>query len=151
MRGAPGGAQRPDEEIAEAGSFLADSSEAADQVGRLPDETGKALKESGVVRLLQPADFGGYEADPRDFLDAVIDVGSWCPSAGWVAGVVGVVPGENAGPIAMLHVMLPRADYEIVHDSWDVVGLEGTGSKDIVVQDAFVPGVVLSFLSREAG
>ncbi len=190
--------------IEEAGSFLAESSEAADELGRLPDETGKALKECGVVRLLQPADFGGYEADPRDFLAAVMDVGNWCPSAGWVSGVVGVHPwelafndrrlqeevwgedpdtwvaspyapsgtatrtdggyvlngrwkfssgtdlcdwivlgakvtGEDAGPIAMLHVMLPRGDYEIVHDSWDVIGLEGTGSKDIVVRDAFIP------------
>ena len=186
------------------GEFLAASSEAADDLGRLPDETGKALKECGVVRLLQPADFGGYEADPRDFLAAVMDVGSWCPSAGWVSGVVGVHPwelafndrrlqeevwgedpdtwvaspyapsgtatrtdggfvlngrwkfssgtdlcdwivlgakvlGEDAGPIAMLHVMLPRGDYEIVPDSWDVMGLEGTGSKDIAVTDAFIP------------
>lgn len=190
--------------IEEAGTFLAESSEAADELGRLPDETGKALRDCGVMRLLQPADFGGYEADPRDFLNAVMDAGNWCPSAGWIAGVVGVHPwelafndrrlqeevwgenpdtwiaspyapsgtatpadggyllngrwkfssgtdlcdwivlgakveGEDAGPIAMLHVMLPRSDYEIVHDSWDVIGLEGTGSKDIVVRDAFIP------------
>jgi alkylation response protein AidB-like acyl-CoA dehydrogenase len=36
-------------------------------------------------------------------------------------------------------MILPRADYEIVEDSWNVVGLKGTGSKDIVVRDAFVP------------
>ena len=34
--------------------------------------------------------------------------------------------------------LLPKADYQIV-DNWDVVGLEGTGSHDIVVNDAFVP------------
>jgi len=34
--------------------------------------------------------------------------------------------------------LVPRADYEIV-DNWDVSGLEGTGSNDIVVKDAFVP------------
>lgn len=38
-----------------------------------------------------------------------------------------------------MHVILPRADYEIVEDSWDVVGLRGTGSKDVIVKDAFVP------------
>lgn len=35
--------------------------------------------------------------------------------------------------------LVPRGDYEIV-DNWNVSGLEGTGSHDIVVKDAFVPG-----------
>ncbi len=34
--------------------------------------------------------------------------------------------------------LLPKADYRI-EDNWNVVGLEGTGSKDIIVEDAFVP------------
>ena len=34
--------------------------------------------------------------------------------------------------------LVPLCDYEIV-DNWNVSGLEGTGSHDIVVQDAFVP------------
>lgn len=34
--------------------------------------------------------------------------------------------------------LVPRGDYEIV-DNWNVSGLEGTGSHDIVVADAFVP------------
>lgn len=34
--------------------------------------------------------------------------------------------------------LVPIEDYEIVHN-WDVVGLQGTGSHDIVVEDAFVP------------
>jgi 3-hydroxy-9,10-secoandrosta-1,3,5(10)-triene-9,17-dione monooxygenase len=34
--------------------------------------------------------------------------------------------------------LVPREDYEIV-DNWDVSGLEGTGSNDIIVDDVFVP------------
>ena len=34
--------------------------------------------------------------------------------------------------------LVPRSDYEIV-ENWNVSGLEGTGSHDIVVKDAFVP------------
>jgi 3-hydroxy-9,10-secoandrosta-1,3,5(10)-triene-9,17-dione monooxygenase len=34
--------------------------------------------------------------------------------------------------------LLPQGDYQIV-DTWFVSGLAGTGSKDIVVKDAFVP------------
>ncbi len=35
-------------------------------------------------------------------------------------------------------MIIPRTDYEIIEDSWDVVGLRGTGSKDLVIEDAFV-------------
>lgn len=51
-------------------------------------------------------------------------------------------PGAEAVPIMppqMLHMILPRKDYEIVEDSWNVLGLRGTGSKDVNVKDAFVP------------
>ncbi|MEH6583532.1 MAG: acyl-CoA dehydrogenase family protein [Halioglobus sp.] len=34
--------------------------------------------------------------------------------------------------------LVPISDYKIV-DNWDVVGLQGTGSNDIVVEDVFVP------------
>lgn len=35
--------------------------------------------------------------------------------------------------------MCGSAAYTIVEDSWDVIGLSGTGSRDIVVDDAFIP------------
>lgn len=190
--------------IEQSGPLFAERAAEAEEAGRLTDDVVARLKESGLVRLLQPADFGGYEADPRDFLTAAMDVGTWCPAAGWVSGVVGVHPWELAlqdervqeevwgddpdtwiaspyspGGIATpvdggyqvtghwnfssgtdlctwivlgarlqndegqvvgaLHIMLPRSDYEIVEDSWNVSGLEGTGSKDIAVTDMFVP------------
>ncbi|MDI3260036.1 MAG: flavin-dependent monooxygenase [Sinobacteraceae bacterium] len=34
--------------------------------------------------------------------------------------------------------LVPRRDFEVV-DTWHVMGLKGTGSKDVVVKDAFVP------------
>ncbi|MBM4575525.1 hypothetical protein GS415_03540 [Rhodococcus hoagii] len=33
----------------------------------------------------------------------------------------------------------PKADYTVDHESWNVVGLRGTGSKDFTVKDAFIP------------
>lgn len=53
--------------------------------------------------------------------------------------MVGGSDGKPLMPPQMLHMILPRKDYEIVEDSWDVVGLRGTGSKDVIVKDAFVP------------
>src|SRR5213076_892505 len=51
----------------------------------------------------------------------------------------GVVPPtqEDAPPDARAF-LVPRSDYSI-DDNWHVMGLCGTGSKDIVVENAFVP------------
>ena len=43
--------------------------------------------------------------------------------------MVGDADGKPLMPPQMLHMILPRKDYEIVADSWDVVGLRGTGSR----------------------
>ncbi|MFC4603978.1 acyl-CoA dehydrogenase family protein [Rhodococcus kronopolitis] len=72
--------------------------------------------------------------------------GRWQFSSGtdhcqWV--VLGAMTGDENGkplmPPVQMHVYLPREDYEIVEDSWDVIGLRGTGSKDVIVKDAFIP------------
>jgi 3-hydroxy-9,10-secoandrosta-1,3,5(10)-triene-9,17-dione monooxygenase len=34
--------------------------------------------------------------------------------------------------------LVPRADY-VIEDTWHVIGLRGTGSHDVVIEDAFVP------------
>lgn len=186
---------------------LRDQADEAEQLGRLPDETAKKLKAAGPIKLLQPAKYGGFQAHPREFAEAVMAVAALDGAAGWICGVVGVHPwqlafadpkvqeevwgtddntwiaspyaptgiavptdggyrfsgrwqfssgtdhcdwiflgamlgdadGAIANPPTMLHMILPRSDYEIVDDSWNVVGLKGTGSKDIIVRDAFVP------------
>jgi alkylation response protein AidB-like acyl-CoA dehydrogenase len=179
----------------------------AEKIGKLTDQTVKAMKEAGHIRLLQPAKFGGLEVHPREFAETVMAIAALDPAAGWINGVVGVHPyqlayadprvaeeiwaddvdtwvaspyapqgiarpvdggyifngrwqfssgtdhcdwiflgaiksdadGKVHMPPQMLHMVLPRKDYEIVEDSWDVVGLRGTGSKDVIVKDAFVP------------
>jgi 3-hydroxy-9,10-secoandrosta-1,3,5(10)-triene-9,17-dione monooxygenase len=45
---------------------------------------------------------------------------------------------DPAGTSAEWRMLLPRSDYQIV-DTWQVAGLRGTGSRDLVVEDAFVP------------
>lgn len=179
----------------------------ADQLGTLPASSVALLKASQVTRLLQPREYGGMEAHPGEFLRAVMAIASRNPSAGWIAGVVGVhnweaslnderllhelwreqpdtwiaspyspmgtatpVPGgyrlsgrwtfssgtdhcqwlvlgamvggadgKALQPPQVLHVMLPRPDYAIIDGTWNVVGLQGTGSKDVEVTNAFIP------------
>lgn len=76
---------------------------------------------------------------------------SGCDHAGWhVAGVIFPPAGEGGKPGAGF-VLLPRADYRI-EDNWHTVGLAGTGSKNIRIDDAFVPQHrVITFAQLSAG
>ena len=65
------------------------------------------------------------------------DWSSGCDHCNWVfLGAVVNPEAEGFGGFAT--VLIPREDYEIV-DNWYVYGLKGTGSKRIVVEEAFVP------------
>ena len=68
---------------------------------------------------------GGYRLSGR------WEFSSGCDSASWVIlGAPGI--GERSW------VLVPRADFEIA-DTWFVSGLRGSGSNDIIVNDAFIP------------
>jgi 3-hydroxy-9,10-secoandrosta-1,3,5(10)-triene-9,17-dione monooxygenase len=58
---------------------------------------------------------------------------SGCDFASWV---MVAIPGP--GPDGRFWLLVPRSDYEIV-DTWFASGMRGSGSKDIVVKDVFVP------------
>jgi alkylation response protein AidB-like acyl-CoA dehydrogenase len=192
-------------EIRRIGPELAARAEEVEAAGRLSEQHAKLLKDAGVMRLLQPERWGGFEAEPESLSLAAAEVAHYCSASGWVTGIVGVhswelalyderaqqevwgddqdtwicstymptgtmtqveggfrfsgrwsfssgcdvatwiflgglLPGEGpTDPPTYYHLLLPREDYEIVDDTWDVVGLRGTGSKDIVVNDVFVP------------
>jgi 3-hydroxy-9,10-secoandrosta-1,3,5(10)-triene-9,17-dione monooxygenase len=172
----------------------------------LTDRTWKILLENGFVRSLQPARWGGGEVPLLEFIDAMVELARVSPSAGWVAGVIGVHPwqlalfderaqqdvwgkdpatmqsssynptgkaekvaggyklsgrwsfssgcdhcrgvilgaicggreiGDRSVPDFRSFVLMP--DQYRIEDNWHVGGLKGTGSKDIVVENAFVP------------
>jgi 3-hydroxy-9,10-secoandrosta-1,3,5(10)-triene-9,17-dione monooxygenase len=173
---------------------------------RLSDTSWAHLLDGGFLRALQPARWGGGEVHIVEFVDAIVEISRASPSAGWVAGVIGVHPwqlalfpdaaqrdmwgkdpttmhsssynptgkaekveggyrvwgrwsfssgcdhckgvnlGANAGMLEHGGVSAPdfrsflllRDQYRI-DDNWHVAGLSGTGSKDIVVENAFVP------------
>lgn len=193
--------------IHDAAELLRAEHRAGDEAGRLTDAAAHVLRSSGGMRLLQAKSHGGFEEDPRVFCEWVRAVAQYHPSAGWVAGVVGVHPWEIAladprlqdeiyghdpdtwiaSPYApqgratpvdeglrfegrwsystgtdhcdwvvlggivvdehaapgsrpdVRHFLVPRGDYEIVEDSWHVMGLTGTGSKDVRIAGTVVP------------
>lgn len=61
---------------------------------------------------------------------------SGCDICQWVLLGAMLPHGDDVEPGTLL---LPRSDYQIIDGSWEVGGLRGTGSKDIIVEDAFVP------------
>jgi 3-hydroxy-9,10-secoandrosta-1,3,5(10)-triene-9,17-dione monooxygenase len=72
--------------------LLRERAQEAEDARSIPAESIKALAETGIFRMLQPARFGGLEADPAAFLTAARMTASACGSTGWVASVVGVHP-----------------------------------------------------------
>ncbi len=185
---------------------LAETAAEDEKLRRLSDRTWKLLMEGGFLRSLQPARWGGGEVSLVEFVDAMMELSRVSPSAGWVAGVIGVHPwqlalfGEEAqremwgkDPATMhsssynptgkaekvaggyklsgrwsfssgcdhsrgmmlgaicgsreiagasvrdFRSFLLLAGQYRIDDNWHVAGLKGTGSKDIVVEDAFVP------------
>ena len=62
---------------------------------------------------------------------------SGCDHATWVL-LGGIVTDDEGNQVDFRTFLLPLGDYSI-EDVWDTVGLRGTGSNDIVVDDVFVP------------
>jgi 3-hydroxy-9,10-secoandrosta-1,3,5(10)-triene-9,17-dione monooxygenase len=87
-----------------------------------------SLAPTGTVR---PVD-GGFRLNGRWSFSSGCDFCRW-------AVLGGIVPAPEKGRPPDARVFLvPRGDYRI-DDNWHVMGLCATGSKDLVVEDAFVP------------
>ncbi|MCH2172691.1 flavin-dependent monooxygenase [Myxococcota bacterium] len=188
---------------------IGERAEETEALRRIPDATIQELRDSGLMKALQPARWGGSELDPLTLYRAARAIGRRCGSTAWVYGILGVHPWHVAlfpeqaqaevwgdddstliastyAPVGqvtrveggyrlsghwpwssgtdhcpwvllgavdltepeqpdMLTFLLPRSDYEII-DTWHAEGLRGTGTNDVVVEDAFVPSYrTLSF------
>ena len=89
-------ARRVIDNIREIADQLRDQATEAERIGRLPDDSAKLLKAAGPIKLLQPKQYGGFEAHPREFAETVMDLAALDGAAGWICGVVGVHPWELA-------------------------------------------------------
>jgi 3-hydroxy-9,10-secoandrosta-1,3,5(10)-triene-9,17-dione monooxygenase len=78
------------DDIASSTDVLTTGEQESAELRRLAPSLVKHLREICVMRLMQPARYGGLEADPRVFSEAMFHISRQSSSAGWVTGVVGV-------------------------------------------------------------
>lgn len=76
---------------------------------------------------------GGYRVNGRWRFSSGCDHCTW-----FVMGALVPDPNNPAG-VSQTAMFVAPGGYDIVPDSWHVLGLRGTGSKDVIVKDAFVP------------
>ncbi|MBN8990063.1 MAG: hypothetical protein J0H42_17580 [Rhizobiales bacterium] len=109
-------------------------------IGRFPEECQREVYEGDADNLvagsLAPQGTierveGGWRFTGR------WQFGSGCDHSPWfILGARAANPGPD--DYIIHHVMVPRADV-ILDDTWHTLGMRGTGSKDLVVNNAFVP------------
>ena len=75
---------------------------------------------------------GGYRWTGRGFFSSGVD------HCNWLTAAVPIKREGVEGPPERRWLLIPREDIEII-DDWYTVGLKGTGSKTIVVNDVFIP------------
>ena len=109
---------------------------------RLPDEGAEEIYSTGADILIaaqigRPLNASSTEGGFR--VSGRAPFVSNCYDADWISSTAVVdVDRHSEGEPEMVMVYFPREDCEIF-DTWDVMGMRGTGSNDISVTDVFVP------------
>src|SRR3974390_3752772 len=55
-----------------------------ERLRRLPEVTMREFHEAGILRVIQPAAFGGFEADFICQIDLTYEIARACGASGWV-------------------------------------------------------------------
>ena len=109
-------------------------------IGRFPEECQRDVYEGDPDNLVAGA------LGPQGMIHRVAggwrltgrwQFGSGCDHSPWFILGARVAAPEPDGYL-VYHVVLPRADVEL-DDTWHTLGMHGTGSKDLVVNDVFIP------------
>jgi len=192
--------------------MAAERTQTIEQLRRLPDDLLTALRDSELLRILQPSHWGGYELDLGTFVRVATEIAKGDTSTGWVYCILGihnfwigctepelqheiwgtdanVVMADSFAPVGVVQpasggyrlsgrwsflsglwcsdwvavgalvapepgskpewtmFFVPKTDYR-VDDQWRVVGMQGTDSNTIVVEDVFVPHHRVFWLER---
>ncbi|POX36871.1 acyl-CoA dehydrogenase [Streptomyces sp. Ru73] len=78
------------------GGALDAQADAAEELGRIGEETAGALLDAGVIRAVLPRSLGGYEFAPRQLLETVERISYHDASAGWTMMALQLMTGTTA-------------------------------------------------------
>ncbi|WJR79964.1 acyl-CoA dehydrogenase family protein [Bradyrhizobium sp. NP1] len=111
-------------------------------IGKFPDQAQREVFLSGRPTIVSLLTGGvGHDIEVEPVAGGMLLSGRWRYASGidvatW-AGLLVPIPVDGK---PVMHVVLVPADaFAIDHQSWNVLGMRGTGSKDIALSKTFVP------------
>ncbi|GAB3483734.1 acyl-CoA dehydrogenase [Amycolatopsis cihanbeyliensis] len=72
------------------------NADAAEELGRLTEDTAQALLASGIVRAGLPENLGGYEFSPRQLIETIERLSYYDAAAGWTMMALQMMTGTTA-------------------------------------------------------
>lgn len=113
-------------------------------VGKFSDEAQREVF-LGAKPAIVPVLTGGVGRDIKTerVEGGILLTGKWRYASGidiasWV-GLLIHIAGTNGAEAEQHVVLVPQSEFSIDHESWKVLGMRGTGSKDVSLSATFVP------------
>jgi 3-hydroxy-9,10-secoandrosta-1,3,5(10)-triene-9,17-dione monooxygenase len=69
---------------------LRERAQETEKIRRIPEETMKELKETGLMTMLRPKRYGGSETNMKTYADAIVEISKGCASTGWILALCSI-------------------------------------------------------------
>ena len=96
---------------------LREASLKIDKESKIPDEIVQKIRDNGLLKVLRPKMFGGYETDMRTYFDVVTEISRGNPSAGWFVSLSNIRDYMIAyafGREALTEIFGPNRDQDVI-------------------------------------
>jgi 3-hydroxy-9,10-secoandrosta-1,3,5(10)-triene-9,17-dione monooxygenase len=69
---------------------LRERAQETEKIRRIPEETMKELKETGLMSMLRPKRYGGSETNMKTYAEAIVEISKGCASTGWILALCSI-------------------------------------------------------------
>lgn len=69
---------------------LRERAQETEKIRRIPEETMKELKETGLMTMLRPKRYGGSETNMKTYAEAIVEISKGCASTGWILALCSI-------------------------------------------------------------